>query len=79
VRDNIPHASKNGNLSHSHAGLHACTDEKPEKDVTGEFDQKTDDLWRDLDIPPSLDRRPKPERLGSPALGPAGDDLADFQ
>jgi hypothetical protein len=31
------------------------------------------------DLLPSCDRRPKPERLGSPALGPPGDDLADFQ
>jgi putative DNA primase/helicase len=43
----------------------------------------SDDVWRDLDIPPSLRRTPPPEppraNGRAPALGPPGDSLDDFQ
>jgi hypothetical protein len=40
VREDIPHGSKNGNLSYGHAGLHACTDPKPENGAKGQIDQE---------------------------------------
>lgn len=40
VREDIPHGSKNGNLSYCHAGLHACTDPKPENGAKGQIDQE---------------------------------------
>jgi putative DNA primase/helicase len=40
VREDIPHGSKNGNSSYSHAGLHACTDPKPEDGSNGQIDQE---------------------------------------
>ena len=38
VREIIPHGSKNDELSYSHAGLHACTDRKPEHGAKGQID-----------------------------------------
>jgi putative DNA primase/helicase len=38
VREIIPHGSKNDELSHSHAGLHACTDRKPENGAKDQID-----------------------------------------
>jgi putative DNA primase/helicase len=40
VREDIPHGSKNGKLSHSHAGLHACTDRKAQNSGQGPSDQE---------------------------------------
>jgi hypothetical protein len=50
VRETIPHGSKNGKLSHSHAGLHACTDRKAQHSGQGHSDHEIapDD---GLDIP----------------------------
>jgi hypothetical protein len=41
VREKIPHGSKKGNLSHGHAGLHACTDPKAENGTKGRIDHET--------------------------------------
>ena len=89
VRETIPHGSKNANLSHSHAGLHACTDRKSENGDASDCDQRisrstttslapVSDPWEGLDIPDSL-KRTRP-RLGPPAIsaGP-DDDLGDLQ
>jgi putative DNA primase/helicase len=89
VRETIPHGSKNANLSHSHAGLYACTDRKSENGDASDCDQRishsatsllapVSDPWEGLDIPDSL-KRTRP-RLGPPAIssGP-DDDLGDLQ
>ena len=89
VRETIPHGSKNANLSHSHAGLHACTDRKSENGDASDCDQRighsatsllapVSDPWEGLDIPDSL-KHTRP-RLGPPAIssGP-DDDLGDLQ
>jgi putative DNA primase/helicase len=82
VREKSPHGSKNGNLSHSHAGLHACTDRNPKSGpacVSAPSMTPAGDPWADLGIPPFLERL-RPPRLGPPAIssGP-DDDLGDFQ
>jgi hypothetical protein len=43
VRDAVPLTSKNGNLSYSHAGLHACTLRKPENGAAHVFDHMNGD------------------------------------
>jgi hypothetical protein len=40
VQKDIPHGSKNGNLSYSHAGLHACTDRNAENGADHGSDQE---------------------------------------
>jgi putative DNA primase/helicase len=40
VRETIPHGSKNGKLSYSHAGLHACMDRKAQNTGQGHSDQE---------------------------------------
>jgi len=40
VQKDIPHGSKNGNLSYSHAGLHACTDRNGENGADHGSDQE---------------------------------------
>ena len=54
VQNGSPHGSKNANLSHSHAGLHACTDRNPESGREGHFDQNDNGL----SIPDFLLRKP---------------------
>ena len=80
VLDNSKDASKNANLSYSHAGLDAWTDRKPENGAKANMTMTSidDDPWH---IPPALDRRrPAVERLGPPAIsaGP-DDDLGDLR
>ena len=41
VRGGIPYGSKNGKLSHSHAGLYACTDKTAPENGQGHSDQET--------------------------------------
>jgi putative DNA primase/helicase len=70
VREDIPHGSKNGKLSYSHAGLHACTDRKAQNSGQGDFDQEIatpgdpNDPWADLDIIEPLRRC---DHCGQPA------------
>jgi putative DNA primase/helicase len=65
VREDIPHGSKNGNLSYSHAGLHACTDKNGGNGGEGHSDQGVDPL--DDGLPPfgSLQRCAHCNRRGA--------------
>jgi hypothetical protein len=66
VREGHPDVSKNSNLSNSHAVSDAWTARKPESGAKSASDQgvtpstapSADELWADLDIPPSLRRAP---------------------
>jgi hypothetical protein len=74
VTDTNGDASKNGKLSHSHAGYDASTDRKGGNGAKGHSDHGIDPL--DDGIPDSLRRAPRPN---PPALGPEGDSLDDLK
>jgi Protein of unknown function (DUF3631) len=61
VREDTSHASKNGKLSHSHAGLHGCTHREAGNGGEGHIDQEVASAGDGLDIPDFL-RRPAPRR-----------------
>jgi putative DNA primase/helicase len=56
VREDIPHGSKNGKLSNSHTGLHACTDRKAQNSGQGHSDQQINLADDGLDLLADLRR-----------------------
>jgi putative DNA primase/helicase len=83
VRKEAPHGSKNGKLSHSHAGLHACTEKKLQTAGQTHFDRETTaaetplataaNPYTDLGIPDALRRC---DHCGQP--GTAADPLSPW-
>jgi putative DNA primase/helicase len=58
VQDARAHGSKNANLSHSHAGLHACTDKKPKSAARSDLTTTKTPSGDPGDIPDCLRRYP---------------------
>jgi putative DNA primase/helicase len=73
VQEEVLHGSKNGRLSHSHAGLHACTDRKAGNGGEGHSDQEIAPPDADLGIPEGLRRC---DHCGQP--GTAADPLSPW-
>jgi hypothetical protein len=71
VQKDIPHGSKNGNLSYSHAGLHACTDRKPkyggEEGSDQEIDPPADASTEAMIVPVDAPDAPAPDAPPTPA------------
>jgi putative DNA primase/helicase len=64
VQETSPHGSKNGNLSYSPAGLHACTDKTVQPAAANDFDQ---------DLPPVCAHCGAPATADAPVLACAVD------